>query len=366
MKYRILHTEWSDGWGGQERRILSEIVALTARGHRIWLATRAHAAIADKARAAGIPVLILPFAGKFDLRTIIPLGNFIRRNGIDIVVTHSGIDSWVGAFAARLGRCHLVRTRHLNLPLHRRWYNFVHYLADRIVTSGEVMRQNLVVNCGFPEAQVVSIPTGLDLSRFRPVRTRSQVRQELGLDETHFVVLMVGVIRSVKRHEVALRAFVQLQREVPEARLLLAGEGPMAKQMQDLAQSLGLADSVRFLGHREDVPDLMGAADCLLLTSRSEGVPQVLTQGLHCDLPIVATAVGGVPEVVIHEKTGLLVQPEDIAGVAAALARLRREPEFAATLAAAGKRHVEHKFSLEAMLDATENLYAEIGAGACR
>ena len=110
----------------------------------------------------------------------------------------------------------------------------------------------------------------------------------------------------------------------------------------------------------------MGAADCLLLTSRSEGVPQVLTQGLHCDLPIVATAVGGVPEVIIHEKTGLLVQPEDVAGVAAALARLRREPEFAATLAATGKRHVEQKFSLEAMLDATENLYEDIAAGAYR
>jgi glycosyltransferase involved in cell wall biosynthesis len=366
MKFRILHTEWSDGWGGQERRILAEMVELTARGHRVWLATRAKATLATKAKAAGIPVLILPFSGKFDLRTIISLAAFCRKNDVEILNTHSGIDAWVGGFASLLAKCRLIRTRHLNLPLHRRWYNFVHYLADRTVTCGEVMRENLVIHCGFPESQVTSIPTGVDLKSFQARKDRETVRHDLKIDANHFVVLMVGVIRAVKRHEVALRAFALFHEQFPEARLLLAGEGPMQQGMEDLARSLGLGDSIRFLGHREDVPDLMRAADCLLLTSRSEGVPQVLTQGLHCGLPTVATAVGGVPEVILHEKTGLLVSPEDMNGVVAALTRLRSNPEFALCLSAAGKRHVAEKFSLEAMADATEQLYADIEAKTCQ
>ncbi|MDE2584819.1 MAG: glycosyltransferase family 4 protein [Betaproteobacteria bacterium] len=360
MTWRILHTEWSDGWGGQERRIVAEMAGLQARGHRLWLATRPHAAIAAKAREAGIEVLTLPFSGKLDLGTILPLARLIRQERVDVVNTHSGIDSWVGAFAARLGGCHLVRTRHLNLPLHRRWYNFVHYLADRVVTCGETMRHNLIDNCGFPASQVASIPTGVDLSRFNPVHERTQVRWDLGLAPDTYVVLMVGVIRAVKRHEVALRAFARLRQEIPSAQLLLAGDGPMRGDMEALAARLGLGDSVRFLGHRDDVPDLMGAADCLLLTSRSEGVPQVLTQGLQCGLPVVATAVGGVPEVILAEQTGLLVAAEDIDGVAAALARIHGDSLLAARLVAAGRRHVAEHFSLEAMLDATEKLYADI------
>lgn len=360
MTWRILHTEWSDGWGGQERRIVAEMAGLQARGHRLWLATRPHAAIAAKAREAGIEVLTLPFSGKLDPATILPLARLIRRERVDVVNTHSGIDSWVGAFAARLGSCHLVRTRHLNLPLHRRWYNFVHYMADRIVTCGEAMRHNLIDNCGFPPAQVASIPTGVDLSRFNPLRVRDQVRQDLELAPDAYVVLMVGVIRAIKRHEVALRAFARFRQTVPNARLLLAGDGPMRHDMEALAAQLELGDSVRFLGHRDDVPDLMGAADCLLLTSRSEGVPQVLTQGLQCGLPVVATAVGGVPEVILAEQTGLLVAAEDIDGVTTALLRLHGDAALAARLVAAGRRHVAEHFSLEAMLDATEQLYAEI------
>ena len=147
MKYRILHTEWSDGWGGQERRIVSEMAGMRARGHRLWLATRSRCVIAGKAREAGIDVVELPFAGKADLRTILPLARLIRREGIEIVSTHSGIDSWVGAFAARLGGARLVRTRHLNLPLHRSWHNFVHAMADRIVTCGRSEERRVGKEC---------------------------------------------------------------------------------------------------------------------------------------------------------------------------------------------------------------------------
>ncbi|HEX8988773.1 MAG TPA: glycosyltransferase [Rhodocyclaceae bacterium] len=360
MPFSVLHTEWSDGWGGQERRIVAEMLGMMRRGHRLLLVTRPDCRIGAEARTLGIPVELLPFRGKFDPTTIRGIARLARRDEYAIVNTHSGVDSWAGGLAAKLAGVKLVRTRHLNLPLKRRWLNFVHYLPDALVTCGEEVRRNLVDNCGFPAGQVVSIPTGIDFGAFRPRHERAATRQALGFADGEFIVLMVGVIRAVKRHEVALRALAALQERLPNARLVLAGDGPMRGDMEALAVQLGLGAKVSFLGHREDVPDLMNAADCLLLTSRSEGVPQAVTQALGLGLPVVATRVGGVPELIDDGRTGLLVPAENADAVAAALARLAADPALARQLGAQGRDHVLAHFSAEAMLDATEALYARL------
>lgn len=259
-KLRILHTEWSDGWGGQERRIASEMTGLARRGHHVVPAPRPRRKTAAKAAESGMPVLFLPMGGKPDLRSILPLARHLRREAI----------------------------------------------------------------------QVVNTPTGIAFDRFSPSHSRENVRQALNVPAGAFLVLMVGVIRSVKRHEVALRAFRLFLGRHPAACLVLAGEGPMEEQTKQLSAELGLGERARFLGHREDVPDLMAAADVLLLTSRSEGVPQAVTQALGLGVPVVATAAGGVPERVIHERTGLLVPPENPEAVAAALSRIADDPAEAA------------------------------------
>lgn len=358
---RILHTEWSDGWGGQERRIVAEMAGMAQRGHHLVLATRPHAKIAAKAREANIEVIELPFSRRTDLGSILRLARYLKQERIDVANTHSGVDSWIGGLAAKLaGTPVLVRTRHLNLPLKRNWLNFVHYLPDRIITCGEGMRRHLAEGCGFPAGQLESIPTGIDFAAFAPRRPRDAVRAELGLDEGDFAVLVVGVIRGVKRHEIALKALKELLAAVPSAQMVLAGEGPMRPDMERLARELGIAERVHFLGHRDDVPDLMAAADVLLLTSRSEGVPQAVTQALGLGLPVVATKVGGVPELIEHERTGLLIPPESPKAAAEALARVARDRNWAARLGQAGREHALAHFSLEAMLDHTEQLFSEL------
>lgn len=356
-KLRILHTEWSDGWGGQERRIISEMSGLAERGHHVVLVTRPQCKIAGEAKKHRIPVIFLPMRGKLDPISIFQLVRLLRRECFDVVNTHSGVDSWIGALAAKLaGTSVLVRTRHLNIPLKRNWLNFVHYLADQIISCGETMKSHLVEGCQFPPQQVTSIPTGIDFTRFIPTQSRQQIRQNLGFAENDFVVLMVGIIRSVKRHEIALRAFQFMLERHPAARMVLAGEGPMREHMEQLADSLGIADRVYFLGHREDVPELMTAADVLLLTSRSEGIPQAVTQALGLAMPVVATAVGGVPELVVHEQTGLLVAAEDPQSAADALIRIAENPSLAERLGKAGQTHVLANYSQTAMLDKTEAL----------
>lgn len=362
--FTILHTEWSDGWGGQERRIFSELQGMRERGHRVLLAARRQCTLARKAAEAGIPTSYFAFAGKFDPITVLQLYRFIRTQRVDIVSTHSGIDSWVAGMAARLAGVALVRTRHLNLPLKRTWHNFVHYLPQRIVTCGQATLANLRDEQGFPSTQLASIPTGIDFDCFIPRRSRFEVRQELGLSaesgQPYFIVLMAAVIRAVKRHEVAVKAFALLHQQHPDTLLVFAGDGPMRAQIESLCATCGVAEAVRFLGHRDDIADLMAASDALLLTSRSEGVPQVVTQAMGLGLPVVATAVGGVPELVVNEQTGLLVPAEAPAETAAALGRLYADGALRERLAAAGRQHALARFSLSAMLDSTEALYSEL------
>lgn len=358
---KILHTEWSDGWGGQERRILLECEGLMARGHHVEIATRESCWIAKEAHSRGIPTSFFPMARKFDFQGIRQLKNYLKQGQFDVVHTHSGIDAWIGGIAAKLaGTPALIRTRHLFMPFHRGPLNFVHYLPDRLFCLGDTMRAMLVDECGFPAKEVVNIPTGIDFNLFRPARTRSEVRQELNIGDDEFLVLVVGVLRGVKRHDIAIEGFARFLKAGGKGKLILAGDGPMRTNMEDLVHTLGIEADARLLGHRTDVPDLMGAADTLLLTSRSEAQSQALTQGIGLGIPAVATAVGGVPEVVVHERTGLLVPPGDMDAVATALKRLSDDPDLRQRLGAEGKVHANSRYSLAAMLDATEEAYRTV------
>ena len=356
----ILHTEWSDGAGGQERRILSESVGMQKRGHRVTVATGENCWIAAEARRLGIAVEICPMRGKADFKAIRVLVDFCRREQVDIINTHSGIDSWIGGIAAKLARVPAVRTRHLFLPLKYNPINFVHYLFDRFFALGEATRLMLVNDCGIPSRLVVNIPTGIDFSTFVPQYSRQEMRSALNVEDGSFVVLTVAVIRRVKRHEVALRSFKILHAALPGSVYLIAGDGPIRHEMERLSSELGISEAVRFLGQRADIADLLQAADVTLLTSRSEALPQALTQSLGLGRPVVATAVGGVPEVVLHEKTGLLVPPENPPATAEALLRIANDPAFAKSLGEQGKQHAIQHYSLEAMLDKTEAVYNEL------
>ncbi len=330
------------------------------RGHRVTIATGAQCWIAGEARRLGIAVEICPMRGKADLRAIRALMKFCRSEQVDILHAHSGIDSWIGGIAAKFAGVPAVRTRHLFLPLKYNPINFVHYLFDRFFALGETMRTMLVDECGFPPEKVINIPTGIDFSSFTPRHSKQEMRSMLGIADDVFVVLTVAVIRGVKRHDVALRAFKILRTKFSNSVFLIAGEGPMRPDMERLTAELGIHDSVRFLGHRSDVADLIGAADVMLLTSRSEAQSQALTQSIGLGLPVVATAVGGVPEVVLHEKTGLLVPPDDPERTASALLRIAEDPAFAATLSAQGRMHAKQHYSLEVMLDRSEAVYRQL------
>jgi glycosyltransferase involved in cell wall biosynthesis len=356
----VVHTEWSTGWGGQEMRIINEARGVAERGHRVVIVAQPGAHILAQARAAGLPTAELAMRHGFDARAIARLRRIIRNERADIVNTHSSIDSWIGAFAAKLGGVKLVRTRHLSKPLSRHPLNFVHRLPDAIITTGEAIRQQLIEQNGLRPDAVVSVPTGVDIEHFSPRPCASEFKAALRLPPDARIIANVAVLRRFKRQDVLVSA-AALLREPPEVYVLIAGEGSGRAGIEQLMQTLGLTHRIRLLGHVGDIRPLLSCSDVVVSSSGShEGVPQSLAQALAMARPVAATDVGSTGELIVHEQTGLLVPPNEPGALAAAIQRLLREPSFAQQCGERGRAHVLAHYSYERMIERVLTLYESL------
>jgi glycosyltransferase involved in cell wall biosynthesis len=363
----ILHTESSEGWGGQEIRVLTEAEDLRDRGHQVAILCRPESALALRARGCGLPVVPdrMPFA--LDPRTVIRMAAHFRRWRAQVVVTHSSIDSWCAGLAARLTGVPVVRMRHLSVPLRPNPVSRFVYdrLCDRVVTTGEAIRGQFIQRLGLPPTKVTSIPTGVDLGRFDPSRADPmRLRKELDLDGGIPLVAMIGVLRSWKGHLVFLRTMGRIREVRPEVRALFVGDGPFRSVIEDAIRRQGLGDAVHLLGHREDIPEILGGVDVVASASTAaEGIPQALLQALAMRRPVVASDVGGVPEIIRPGETGWLVPADDPDALADAILEVLANPVKAARLGEAGRKVVEERHSLRAMGEQMEELYRAVAAG---
>jgi glycosyltransferase involved in cell wall biosynthesis len=357
---RILHTEWSDDLGGQEKRVLAEVAGLSERNHYVAIMCREHAKIRAEATGLGIDVHTIPMRKPYDLQSILRMVKFLKAGNFDIVNTHSGVDSWIGGIAARIAGVRvLVRTRHLNIPLRRGLLNFIHYLPDMYITCGENIRETLIGRCGFPADKVVSIPTGVSPAFFH-VRRNTEAKIRYGLDKNSIVIANVGILRSVKGHEVTLKAVRRVTDAFPGAKFLIVGDGPRRKILESLVNTLKISEHVIFTGFVEDIPEVYSFTDIAVLSSWSEGLPQSVLQAMAAGVPVVATEVGGVPEVIEHEKTGMLVAPGDHEALAAAVIKMLEDPLLSKRMAGRAKDLAEKEHSAGHMLDRIEDLYRDM------
>jgi glycosyltransferase involved in cell wall biosynthesis len=361
VKWSIAHTEWSDGFGGQEHRILLECGEMIRRGHRAAVVCRPESEIRRKAEEAGVPVHPMPIRSSFDPAAVAGMARLFRREKVDVVNTHSGKDSWVASMAAKIaGVPLLLRTRHISVPVRRGWYNFIYRWPDGYVTTGEMIRDHLIA-VGISPDRVVSIPTGVDVGRFSPDVPGDAVRAEFGVGRGEPFVSVIGVLRSWKRHDVFLEAVRLLRAGGSPVRALIVGDGPQRDRIAGEIAGKNLVGAVRMTGYRQDVPEIVAASDVIVLPSdRFEGVPQVILQSLAMGRAVVASPIGGIPEVVHHEKTGLLCPAGDSSAFADAIARLLADPDLRQRLGAAGRELVLSRYSSTAMCERTEAFYGRL------
>jgi glycosyltransferase involved in cell wall biosynthesis len=357
--WSIVHTEWSDGFGGQEHRILLECREMIRRGHRVRIACRPDAELFPKAREAGIPVTPVPIRSSADLPAVRTLFSLFRRERVQVVNTHSGKDSWVASIAAKIaGVPLLIRTRHISVPVRRGFFNMIYRWPDGYITTGEMIRDHLIRK-GISADRVVSIPTGVDLTRFSAGANGSRIREESGIAPGTFLVSMIGVLRSWKRHDVFLEAVRLLKEQGVPIRAFVVGEGPRRDVIEAEIREKGISDVASITGFREDIPEILAASDAVVLSSdRFEGVPQAILQAMAMEKPVVASPVGGIPEVVRHEETGLVCRAGDPASFAGAITRLRDDPSMGKAMGASGRKIVLASYSLAAMGEKTEAFYS--------
>ncbi len=359
----ILHTEASEGWGGQEIRILEEAAGHQRRGHHVLLAASPRSAILSRARRAGIETQALEMSKTRIPHALRSLRRVIRDCRVQVVHTHSSRDSWIGGLAARSlpQRPILVRTRHLSTPISRSWLSRLvyYYLPDLVITTGEAIRKEMIETNGFDPRRIVSIPTGVDLEQFSfNPSARQTVRCELGLSEEVPLVGIVAVLRSWKGHLDFLEAASRVLKEEPRCRFIIVGEGPQRDRIRAEIRRLDLGIQVSMLGHREDVPAILSAMDLFVLPSFGhEGVPQAVLQALAVGLPVVASRTGSIPEVIHDGQTGALVPPRQPDLLASAILRLVRNREEGRALAQNGRALVRRHHTLEAMLERIEQCY---------
>jgi len=362
--YTIVHTESSLGWGGQERRILVEAEAMRQRGHRLLFACDPRGELHRRAGRKAFPVLTLPLRGWRKFMAPFILARFLRAEGVDILNTHSSLDSWVGLGAWLLTgrRPRLVRTRHLSTPVRSSWPTRRLYQAPgAIITTGQVIKDLLRRRVRVPGERIFPIPTGVPLAVFAPRPPDPGLRSRLDLPEGAFVFGTVSVLRSWKGHLYLLEALAELIKEEAPAFLLVVGGGAYRGLIEDKIAALKLEKWVRLPGHQEPIAPWFTLMDAVVMASyANEGVPQAVLQAMAMGKPVVGTQVGGIPEVVIPEETGLLVPPRDPRALARAMARLLADPELGRRLGDKGRELVLAKFSLEHMAQAVEAVYDQV------
>jgi glycosyltransferase involved in cell wall biosynthesis len=354
---------------GAEVLVAETIGRLAGRIEPTVLCLDAIGALGEQLRSEGVPVVTLGRRPGRDWRLAWRMARELRTRHVEVVHAHQ----YTPFFYAALARLLCGRRTKVILTEHGRHYpdvvSPVRRAANRLVLDHLADAVNACCNFsalalgrvdGFSARRIEVIENGIELDRYGPVPDRAALRRLLGLGPARRYVVTVARFHPVKDHATLLRGFQGVAAARADVDLLLAGDGPLRRDLEELARSLGIEGRVRFLGVRSDVPALLQAVDLFALTSVSEAASITLLEAMASRLPVVVTAVGGNPEIVRHGVEGLLVPRGDAAGVTAAILGLLDDPAAAAALGAAGRARVEQRYRLSQTIDNYWRLYRRL------
>jgi len=361
--YRILHTEWSRGWGGQEVRIIQESLEFMKRGYGMMIACQPGSGIQKAAQDKGIPAISLRMRAAVDPLAVLGCARAIQKNSIDLLHTHSSVDSWCCSLASKLSGIPVVRSRHLGIPVRTNYFSYFLYmkLADRIITSGEAVRKRMIEVNGYDPRKIVSIPAGIDEQKFSPSIGGDLVRKEFNLRPGDFLLGEVSMLRKWKGHLYLLEAVKALGERIPNLKLLIAGSGPQEETIKEFIQENALTGKVVMAGYREDVPRILKSLDLFVFPSYThEAAPQVIPQAMAMGIPVISTFVGGIEEVVKNGQTGILVPPADARALSEAILWVYQNREECRKMAARAKETVGKDYSFSRTIERTEEVYRSL------
>lgn len=375
IAYVVTH---SGGMGGLETHLLTLVRYIDQQEFApifILPETVRHSPFSQQLGEMGVPVRFHAMVrNKWDVRTLGSLARLLRHHAPHITHVHVPPTYDLYPFlAARLALCpvvvsteHLASHQSLFRPLRTRLVKRAAVaLQDRVITVCNYVRDLLLERAHLPPQKIVTIHNGIEIpaGANAVVSARGEIRSELSIDAHAPLVGMVARIDPwYKRFDDFLRASRDISREVPSAHFVIVGDGDRdyREALEELARSLGVADRVHFLGYRDDAPRVIGALDTLVLASDHEGFPLVTLEAMASGIPVVATALGGVGEQIVHGETGYLVPPRNAPALAEGILSVLRDPQRSREIAQRARRVVETRFDARGMAEKTRSLYVQL------
>jgi len=358
---KILFINSIQMFGGGEVWLLTMMRALMERGHDVHLLCRPHVPLETRARAQGFNVSTINMRGDFDPVVIYKTWKLIRKLRVDVVCTNMDKELRFGGIAAKMaGVLAIVPRRGIDYPLKNTWvyyWTYVH-VASGVIANSFATKKSLTKNSPWLSPEKIRvIYNGVEYSRFSSA-AKKDLRKELGIPKKDFLVGFVGQLDERKGVETLVKSFCFLSKKKAHVTLLMVGEGKLKNRLMDMASQCH--GRVIFAGYRNDVDEVVKCIDVLVLPSFWEGFGIVLIEAMAAGKPVVTTRTSNMPEIVTDKKDGFLISPGDEDSLTKVLINLIEKPELKKEMGRLGQEKVQKQFTLEKMVDQTEDFFFQL------
>jgi L-malate glycosyltransferase len=358
----VLHLSSEKSWRGGEQQIAYLLEELNKKGINNFVAVRRNSAFEKYCKEKHLQNFSLPFRNEFDLQTAFQIKKICREFRIDLIHIHSSHSHGLAVWSALLGNSTpMVLSRKVDFPVKRNplsYFKYNHKQIKKIICVSEKIKE-IVSESIEDKDKCITIYDGIDLSRFDGKVRKNILRRALNIPETAFLTGNISAIAPHKDYftftdtaEIVLKAY-------PDSFFIIVGDGPLFSQVKEYIEKKGLKDKIIMTGFRNDVPEIMADLDLFLMSSRTEGLGTTILDAMSCSVPVVATNAGGIPEVIQHEKSGLLGLVQNPENLAEQVIRLIRYRDLRENLKEGGRARVK-EFSKEKMASRTLDVYEEV------
>ncbi len=357
--------------GGAEKKLLELVKTLDKKRYNIIVCSIGQGGPLQKDfEALGVNVIVCQKRNKLDLSLIFTVARLIKECEIDVVQTTLLLADLVGAMAARIagkppviswetvshGENDILRTGNRHILA----YKFAMKRVSRIVAVSQEIQRSLIQRRGIPAEKIAYIPYGVDLKKFARRNGSIDKRSILNIPSDRIVVGTVARAEPYKGVAYLQKVALQMVQQHPKLDFVFVGDGSLRKELEAEVAAQGLSERIHFLGFRNDVHEVMNTFDIFILPSLTEGLPNVILEAMASSKPVIATAVGGIPEAVVEGETGLLIPPSNTTAIMDAIRSLLSDHKAALRMGEAGRRRVEENFSLQKEVSSFEHLYQQL------
>ncbi|MDI6780493.1 MAG: glycosyltransferase [bacterium] len=368
MKINVVHLVYSLDPGGLENGVVNIVNGMDMECFNPMICCLKSGGILKERVKSSIEVIEVDKKGKQELGVLFRLKKIFKDRDVHVVHTHNWGTCCEGVIGARLASVPVPVVIHqehgtfvdsVGSKKRRIWgERIVLRYADQVMTLSEDLKEKMIKILGIPGEKIKVILNGVDIEKFSFLaEKRTRKRQELGIAEDRLVVGTVGRLEAVKNQRMLIQAMPELLKKFPDVMTVIIGDGILKAELINMAKELGLSEHILFPGVRNDVAEILSAMDLFIISSLTEGICNAILEAMSCGLPVIATDVGGNPEIVLDGKTGLLVALSDMVGFVAAIEDLLGNKEKRKEYGRNGQEMVEQRFSLQRMVREYESLY---------